>query len=94
MTTLLIPTVKYKRDLKRIAKRGYDLRLLDEAVDCLASGNPMPPNYQLHELSGNRKGIFDIHIKPDWLLFFEPDEYEGQQVIYLRRTGTHADLLE
>ena len=41
-------TIKYetsfKKDFKRILRRGYDIRLLEEAIEILASGNKLPEN--------------------------------------------------
>ena len=36
----LILTTKFKKDYKRIKKRGYDLTLLQSIVDELLLGNP------------------------------------------------------
>jgi mRNA interferase YafQ len=92
MAATLIPTSRYKKDLKRLTARGLDMRLLDEVVDVIANGDDLPPSYQQHNLKGNRRGQVDVHIRPDWVLLYEPDEFDGQQVIYLRRTGSHSDL--
>ena len=32
------PTTKFQKDLKRIAKRGYDISLLTEVIKKLANG--------------------------------------------------------
>lgn len=37
MTYSIKPSGQFKRDLKTIKKRGYDLRLLTEVIDKLAS---------------------------------------------------------
>jgi len=92
MTALLISTTKYKKDLKRLEARGVDMTLLDEVVDKIARGEELSSIFCKHELKGFRQGQIDIHIKPDWLLLYEPDEFDGQKVIYLRRTGSHSDL--
>ena len=90
----LIATTKYKKDIKRLESRGVDMELLDEVVDKIAAGEVLDDSYQKHDLKGERKGQIDIHIKPDWVLLYEPDTIEGLEVIFLRRTGTHADLFE
>jgi mRNA interferase YafQ len=68
------------------------MALLDEVVGKIARGEELPESCQKHELKGQRQGQADVHIKPDWLLLYEPDEFNGQEVIYLRRTGSHSDL--
>ena len=87
-------TIKYqsafKKDYKRIKKRGYDTRLLEKAVSLLAEGQSLPPEYRDHALSGDYNGCRECHIAPDWLLVYEVVERE--LVLYLMRTGTHSDL--
>lgn len=73
-------TIKYqtsfKKDYKRIKKRGYDTKLLKKAVEILAAGEPLPEEYKDHTLSGNFKGCRECHIAPDWLLVYEIVELE------------------
>jgi mRNA interferase YafQ len=52
----LIPTTKYKKDIKRMERRGVDMALLDDAVDSIAAGEELPESYKKHELKGARKG--------------------------------------
>jgi len=70
--------------------RGYDIMLLEEVLDILCSGQPLPPKYRDHNLTGNYEGCRECHITPDWLLIYElaADEL----ILYLTRTGTHSDL--
>ena len=87
-------TIKYqsafKKDYKRIKKRGYDTRLLEKVVGLLSEGKPLPPEYKDHALSGDYGGCRECHIAPNWLLVYEVVERE--LVLYLMRTGTHSDL--
>lgn len=87
-------TIKYqtafKRDYKRIKKRGYDVRLLERTIELLAEGKGLPPEYHDHALSGDYNGCRECHIAPDWLLVYEIVERE--LLLYLTRTGTHSDL--
>lgn len=87
-------TIKYqttfKKDYKRIKKRGYDTRLLEKVITMLAEGKPLPAEYNDHSLSGDYKGCRECHIAPDWLLIYEVIEKE--LFLYLMRTGTHSDL--
>lgn len=87
-------TIKYqktfKRDYKRIKKRGYDLHLLEQAVTLLAEGKELPPEYRDHGLSGEYSGCRECHITPDWLLIYEIIDQD--LLLYLTRTGTHSDL--
>ncbi len=84
------PSTKFKKDLKRIQKRAYDLRKLETVIDILARCEPLSSRYRPHKLTGNYKGCWECHIEPDWLLVYF---YDGQY-LNLARTGTHADLFE
>ena len=87
-------TIKYqaafKRDYKRIVKRGYDTRLLEQVIELLAEQKPLPEKFRDHDLTGNYKGCRKCHIQPDWLLVYEVNNDE--LILYLIRTGTHSDL--
>ena len=87
-------TIKYestfKRDFKRIVKRGYDIRLLEDVIEVLADGDPLPEKYRDHRLIGDYAGCRECHITPDWLLIYKIDGNE--LILYLTRTGSHSDL--
>lgn len=80
----------FKRDYKKIVKRGYDIKLLEDIINKLASGVPLPEKNHDHNLSGEYSGCRECHITPDWLLIYEIDN--GELILYLTRTGTHSDL--
>lgn len=88
----LATTSKFRRDYKRIKKRGYDLDLLARVIDILLSGEPLDAQYQDHPLQGKYKGLRECHIEPDWLLIYVIDQ--GRLVLTASRTGTHADLFD
>ena len=81
---------QFRKDLKLASKRGYDLELLNEVVDKIASGNALPAKNRDHELTGNYIGFRECHIQPDWLLVYKIDNNE--LILFLSRTGTHSDL--
>lgn len=80
----------FKKDYKRIVKRGYDVRQLEAVIGLLAERKPLPEKYRDHNLVGNYSGCRECHITPDWLLIYEINEDE--LVLYLTRTGSHSDL--
>lgn len=86
----IVPTGRFKQDLKTARKRGYNLALLGEVVDTLSEGNTLAPKFRDHSLFGNYIGCRECHITPDWLLIYEISE--GELILYLTRTGTHSDL--
>lgn len=80
----------FKKDYKKVVKRGYDTKLLEDVIKKLASGVPLPEKNHDHNLSGDYTGCRECHITPDWLLIYEIDH--GELILYLTRTGTHSDL--
>ncbi len=86
----IVVTSLFKKDLKTVKKRGYNLKLLSDVIDTLAIGLPLDEKYRDHNLIGNYKGCRECHITPDWLLIYEITEDEI--ILYLTRTGTHSDL--
>ena len=87
-------TIKYqaafKKDYKRIVKRGYDMRLLEKVIELLANQKPLPEKNRDPQLSGDYAGCREGHITPDWLLIYEVADEE--LILYLTRTGSHSDL--
>lgn len=87
-------TIKYhtlfKKDFKRIKKRGYDISRLEKIVELLANEVPLPEQLKDHNLSGNYNGFRECHIAPDWLLMYQVNNNE--LVLVLSRTGSHSDL--
>ncbi len=84
------PTTQFKKDLKAIHRRGYNLTLLTEIIELLADGKPLPDKNRDHSLSGEYSGCRECHITPDWLLIYEISQNE--LILYLTRTGSHSDL--
>ena len=83
-------TGSFKRDLKRVTKRGYDLSKLATVINLLQVNSPLPISSRPHSLKGRWKGFLECHIEPDWLLIYQTDATR----VLLVRTGTHADLFD
>ena len=87
-------TIKYetsfKKDFKKIVKLGYDISLLEEVIEILASGNELPKKYKDHNLIGDYADCRECHITSDWLLIYQI--VGNELILYLTRTGTHSDL--
>ena len=86
----IVATGKFKKDLKTVMKRGYNMKLMDEVVTMLSNGETLPEKNKDHALVGNYVGKRECHITPDWLLIYEIDN--GELILYLTRTGSHSDL--
>ena len=82
---------RFKKDLKRLKKRQYDLTLLEKTVDKLAAGEALELKNHDHNLSGGLSGFRECHITPDWLLVYRIEE--NDLILLLMRTGTHVDVL-
>lgn len=87
-------TIKYetsfKKDFKRVVKRGYNIKLLEDVIGLLANGEPLPEKYRDHSLIGDYADFRECRITPDWLLIYKISDTE--LVLFLTRTGTHSDL--
>jgi mRNA interferase YafQ len=81
----------FKKDYKRMVKRGISIAKLNTVLELLISNTPLPARNRPHTLSGEWKGFSECHIEPDWLLIYDLDDRE---VLALHRTGTHSDLFE
>jgi mRNA interferase YafQ len=84
----LAQTKQFKRDVKRMRKRGKDLGKIKAVIDLLVAEEPLPPKNRDHKLGGNWVGRRDCHIEPDWILIYKLTDDE----LLLERTGTHSDL--
>ena len=83
-------TTQFRKDYKLAIKRGLRIALLEEVVECLAMGEPLPEKNRDHALTGDWVGHRECHIQPDWLLIYR---MEGDVlVLTLTRTGSHSDL--
>lgn len=81
---------RYKKELKKMLKRGADESKILAVVDILASGDTLPPRYEDHPLHGNFEGLRECHITPNWILVYRIDG--DNLILALTRTGTHSDI--
>ena len=92
MKYTLKTTTKFKKDLKRCKKRGYNMGLLESVIDTLQKGEELDEKYLAHPLHGNYEGFNECHIQSDWLLIYAKEENE--LILVASRTGTHSDLFD
>jgi mRNA interferase YafQ len=83
-------TSQFKKDVKRLGKRGKDMAKLKAVLELLIDGAPLPAEFKDHPLRGNFAGSRDCHIEPDWLLIYTLSEKDTH--VCFERTGTHSDL--
>ena len=83
-------TGAFKKDLKRMIKRGCNEEALFEVVELLRKNQKLPTRNRDHWLKGNYIGRRECHIRPDWLLIYKLEE----GFVILERTRTHTDLFD
>lgn len=83
-------TSNFKKDLRRMIKRGANMELLDEVIQILLRRKTLPEKYHDHPLTGNWHGYRDCHIEPDWVLIYRIDD--DALILLATRTDTHSDL--
>lgn len=90
MSYSIIRTNRFKKDVAVCRRRGYDMSLLREVLLLLMKDGTVPSRFRPHKLSGRYAGLWECHLRPDWLLVWELRENEV--VVVLMNTGTHADI--
>ena len=81
---------QFKRDIKRLQKRGKDIDKLKQVIRLLINAEKLELKLRDHQLRGLLKDCRECHIEPDWLLIYR---IEGSELC-LVRTGSHADLFK
>jgi mRNA interferase YafQ len=89
----IVTSTKFLKDLKILKKRSVkDFQSLELVIAILADKghSGLERKYKPHKLSGEYRGYWECHVKPDLLLIW--DEQEQINLLELIRTGTHSDL--
>ncbi len=79
---------RFRRDLRRMRRRGKDLSKLYGVVETLAPGEELDERHRPHPLMGNWRPFWDCHIEADWLLIYRVQD----DFVELYRTGSHSAL--
>jgi len=86
----LVFTNKFRKDIKLLQKRSYDMELFKQAILILEENGTLPLAFRPHKLSGNYSDYWEAHLKPDWLIIWK--YLADKNEIWLTRTGSHSDL--
>jgi len=86
----VIQTSQFKKDIKRLKKRGKDLEKLGDVVRLLAADEPLEEKHRDHALIGRWVGSRDCHIEPDWILIYRNEP----KALYMERSGSHSDIFK
>jgi mRNA interferase YafQ len=79
---------QFKRDVKRLLRRGKDMDKLKEIIEGLVNAQELPARTKDHQLKGTLKDCRECHIEGDWLLLYR---IEGSELCVVR-TGSQSDL--
>ncbi len=83
----------FKKDYKRLKRRGLPLDSLREAIKILVETGTLPEEYRPHKLQGKYAGKWECHINgknSDWLMVWDQDDIK--LTLLMLRTGTHSDI--
>lgn len=85
-------TKTFEKNFDRCVKRGLPMEELRVAMKILEENGKLPEKYKAHKLVSNRKGQWECHIRPNWLLVWAQNDAE--LILIMLNTGSHSDILE
>ena len=56
----IIPTARFRKEVKRAAKRGLPMERLEHVIDELAEGKTLAPQFRDHALTGDFAGYRSV----------------------------------
>ncbi len=87
----------FERDLKRLAKKHYDVERIAEVVDLILENSEeskamLRQHHNMHTLRGVWQGSKECHVcnAGDWLLIWRVSD----KIALMQRTGTHDELFK
>ena len=83
---------QFRKDFKKCVKRGLNVDELKRVISLLQHGSVIPEKYADHPLRPSKEfsDCRELHIQPDWLLVYKYSDVNV--ILYLVRTGSHAEL--
>lgn len=88
----LIPTTRFKKDLKKIKSRPKDFNLVISTLRQLQADGVKGISAKMkpHKLKGEYADNWECHLKPDLLIIWI--QIENTNEIKLVRVGSHTEL--
>ena len=83
-------TKNFKKNVELCKRRGYPMNLLRDALDILIETGMLPETYHPHILSGDNDGVWEAHLRSDWLITWK--KHDNELLLIMLSTGTHSDL--
>ncbi len=83
-------TTIFDRNIKKLAKKHYDLTKLRRVIQIIQMEDQLTlqKDYHLHTLKGDKAGIYELHLERNWLLLYQITG-TTELTLLLLRTGTH-----
>lgn len=90
----LIPTSRFKKDLKKLKSKRKDFELVGATLKVLQKKGVkgIPVEMRPHQLKGVYSDNWECHIKPDLLIIWI--QIENPKEIKLVRVGSHSELFK
>lgn len=85
-------TGRFKRDYRAAKRQGRDLSIIKDALEIIASKEPLPQRFRDHGLNAPYADHRECHLAADWLLIYRIDE--NRDVVTATRLGSHSDLFD
>ena len=63
-------TNQFKKDLKLVEKRRYNLDDIFDIIVKIVWEEPLPERCREHGLSGDYSGFTECHVKNDWVIYY------------------------
>ena len=63
-----------------------------KVIQLLERDGKLPAEYRPHVLHGERKGQWECHIQPDWLLIW--NQHDNELELLMLNTGKHSELFD
>jgi mRNA interferase YafQ len=87
---LVTSTNLFKKQLRKIIRRGVSKSEIVTVIDLLRQKQSLPVKFKNHKLKGEFSGFFELHIRPDLLLVYT--YHDNVLVLELIAIGSHSDL--
>ena len=68
------------------------MEMLHQVIAELQTNGTLSQQYRPHLLHGKYEGVWECHIKGDWLLLWE--QRDEELLLVMLHTGTHSDLFD
>ncbi len=79
---------QFLKDRKKWSRSGVSMQPLEAFICTIQYTWPPPAQYEPHLLAGPMDGIWDIHLRQNWIVLLRFDA----GIVLLLRMGTHGEL--